>query len=91
MQDKLERFRKAQRDSYDTALCEIQNGQKRSHWMWYIFPQIDGLGYSETARYYAMSVIRKTSRRIEKCIMYQTAPSSADTMNVKSAEAGSLI
>jgi uncharacterized protein (DUF1810 family) len=35
MQDKLERFRKAQRDSYDTALREIQNGQKRSHWMWY--------------------------------------------------------
>jgi uncharacterized protein (DUF1810 family) len=54
MSNNLERFRKAQRDSYDTALREIQNGRKRSHWMWYIFPQIAGLGYSPTAQYYAI-------------------------------------
>jgi uncharacterized protein (DUF1810 family) len=54
MSNNLERFRKAQRDSYDTALHEIQNGRKRSHWMWYIFPQIAGLGYSPTAQYYAI-------------------------------------
>lgn len=50
----LERFRSAQQNYYQTALQEIKAGQKRSHWMWFIFPQIAGLGYSETARYYAI-------------------------------------
>ena len=42
----LERFVKAQENTYDTALKEIQNGQKETHWMWFIFPQLVGLGYS---------------------------------------------
>lgn len=50
----LERFLKAQEYSYDTALKEIKNGKKVSHWMWYIFPQIEGLGTSSTAMYYAI-------------------------------------
>jgi uncharacterized protein (DUF1810 family) len=50
----LTRFTKAQADSYATALAELKSGQKRSHWMWYIFPQLDGLGHSETAKYYAI-------------------------------------
>lgn len=50
----LERFIKAQETSYETALAEIRSGRKRSHWMWYIFPQIKGLGYSSTAQYYAI-------------------------------------
>ena len=50
----LERFLDAQADDYETALSEIKNGRKRSHWMWYIFPQIHGLGYSETSRFYAI-------------------------------------
>jgi Uncharacterized conserved protein len=50
----LERFVKAQEQSYGQALQEIQNGRKRSHWMWYIFPQIQGLGHSPTAQYYAV-------------------------------------
>ena len=50
----LERFVKAQERSYETALNEIRNGRKRSHWMWYIFPQIKGLGHSSTAQYYAI-------------------------------------
>ena len=54
MNDKLERFLTAQQSYYQTALQEIQSGQKRSHWMWFIFPQIAGLGYSETAQYYAI-------------------------------------
>jgi uncharacterized protein (DUF1810 family) len=54
MGKRLERFVTAQQSYYATALQEIQNGQKRSHWMWFIFPQIVGLGYSETAQYYAI-------------------------------------
>ncbi len=53
-QDGLGRFLDAQRTSYETALKEVKSGRKRSHWIWYIFPQIAGLGYSETARYYAI-------------------------------------
>ena len=53
----LERFHEAQASrcsGYDTALAEIRAGGKRSHWIWYIFPQIDGLGRSSTARAYAI-------------------------------------
>lgn len=50
----LSRFVKAQEQDYATALAEIKSGRKRSHWMWYIFPQIAGLGFSSTAQYYAI-------------------------------------
>ena len=50
----LSRFHKAQKGTYETALAEIRAGRKRSHWIWYIFPQIQGLGYSSTAQYYAL-------------------------------------
>jgi len=50
----LERFIDAQQRDYDIALAEIKQGKKRSHWMWYIFPQIQGLGFSETSSYYAI-------------------------------------
>ena len=50
----LSRFLKAQQYDYDQALKEIRSGRKRSHWMWYIFPQIQGLGFSSTAQYYAI-------------------------------------
>ena len=51
----LGRFVDAQRSSYTAALAELQAGAKRSHWMWYVFPQIAGLGRSETARFYAIA------------------------------------
>ena len=50
----LSRFLKAQEKDYAIALSEIQSGKKRSHWMWYIFPQIAGLGLSETSKFYAL-------------------------------------
>ena len=50
----LSRFLKAQEHDYEQALSEIRSGRKRSHWMWYIFPQIQGLGFSSTAQYYAI-------------------------------------
>ena len=52
--DGLERFVQAQESSYAHALREVKNGRKTSHWMWYIFPQLSGLGHSQTARYYAI-------------------------------------
>lgn len=57
----LERFKKAQENDYDIALAEIKNGRKRSHWMWYIFPQFAGLGSTETSRFYAIKDIREAT------------------------------
>ena len=51
----LDRFVKAQQNTYDRALSELIAGRKQSHWMWFIFPQIQGLGSSDTARFYAVS------------------------------------
>jgi len=53
----LQRFIDAQTGSYDNALSEVMNGKKRSHWMWYIFPQIQGLGFSEISKFYAINDI----------------------------------
>ena len=50
----LDRFVQGQRDDYDRALAEIRRGRKESHWMWYIFPQFQGLGSSATSRRYAI-------------------------------------
>lgn len=54
MSAELERFVSAHESAYPRALQEIQSGYKRSHWMWYIFPQIHGLGHSDLAWYYAI-------------------------------------
>ncbi len=50
----LTRFVRAQDTVYGQALSEIRSGRKRSHWMWYIFPQLDGLGFSSTSRFYGI-------------------------------------
>jgi uncharacterized protein (DUF1810 family) len=50
----LDRFINAQKDYYDTAYKEIKSGKKRSHWIWFIFPQIRGLGFSYDANYYGI-------------------------------------
>jgi uncharacterized protein (DUF1810 family) len=53
----LQRFVRAQEDHYDEALAEIRGGLKRSHWMWYIFPQFDGLGHSSTSKRYSVKSV----------------------------------
>ena len=56
----LNRFLLAQQDDYERALAEVKNGRKRTHWMWYIFPQIDGLGSSSMARRYGIKSADET-------------------------------
>lgn len=51
----LERFIDAQEDEFESALDELRRGSKRSHWMWFIFPQIAGLGVSPTSQHFAIS------------------------------------
>ena len=55
----LQRFIDAQESVYPLALEEIKNGKKQSHWMWFIFPQIHGLGFSATSKLYAIKDIRE--------------------------------
>ena len=53
----LDRFVKAQERRYEQALSEVKNGRKVTHWMWYIFPQFDGLGSSPNSKHYSIKSI----------------------------------
>ena len=66
MASDLSRFLKAQEHDYERALGEIRAGRKRSHWMWYIFPQIQGLGFSSTAQYYAICDLQEVGARLKE-------------------------
>ncbi len=55
----LERFVTAQAPVFDTALAELQSGRKRTHWMWFVFPQLRGLGFSPTAQFYGIGSIEE--------------------------------
>ena len=57
----LKRFTDAQESRFSIALNEIKNGRKQSHWMWFIFPQIAGLGFSEMSKLYAINDINEAS------------------------------
>lgn len=58
-ENNLSRFIEAQADIYGTALAEIRAGQKRSHWMWFIFPQLRGLGHSPMAHHYGIACVEE--------------------------------
>lgn len=59
IQETMKRFINAQCADYETALAEIRAGRKLTHWIWYIFPQIQGLGYSPRTQYYAIKDINE--------------------------------
>jgi uncharacterized protein (DUF1810 family) len=65
----LKRFIQAQEADYKIALSEIKNGRKQSHWMWYIFPQVQGLGFSETSRYYAIKDINEAEEFLKHPVL----------------------
>ena len=65
----LTRFVRAQQDSFKQALAEISSGKKRTHWMWYIFPQIDGLAFSSTAKYYAIKSIAEAQAYLDHPVL----------------------
>ena len=75
----LERFRVAHSRDFAQAYAEIQNGYKETHWMWYIFPQIQGLGRSSTAQYYAIS-------DIEEAVEFLSDPYLGDNLRAISKE-----
>lgn len=65
----LNRFVKAQASDYARALAEIRQGKKRSHWMWYIFPQFAGLGFSATSQHYAIKSLAEAEAYLQHPIL----------------------
>jgi uncharacterized protein (DUF1810 family) len=65
----LQRFLEAQRDVYECVVRELSAGMKRSHWMWYIFPQIAGLGHSMMAQRYAITSLKEAAAYLEHPIL----------------------
>src|SRR5262249_31007876 len=65
----LRRFVAAQENDYEAALAEIRSGRKRSHWMWYIFPQFDGLGASTTSKFYAVKSIDEAQAYLRHAVL----------------------
>jgi len=65
----LKRFLDAQEADYDIALSEIKSGRKQSHWMWFIFPQIEGLGLSSTSKFYAIKDLNEAKEFLEHPVL----------------------
>jgi uncharacterized protein (DUF1810 family) len=65
----LSRFIDAQNKDYSIAVEEIKQGRKRSHWIWYIFPQIQGLGFSETSKYYAIRNMQEANEYLKHPVL----------------------
>jgi uncharacterized protein (DUF1810 family) len=65
----LSRFLRAQEGEYDRALSEIRGGQKRTHWMWYVFPQLDGLAWSATSKQYAIKSVEEARAYLDHPVL----------------------
>ena len=65
----LDRFIEAQTMNYPAALAEIASGRKRSHWMWYVFPQIAGLGRSATAQHFAIRSLKEAGEYLNHPVL----------------------
>ena len=62
--DTLNRFLETQQNIYPQVLKELRNGRKTTHWMWFIFPQIEGLGHSSTSKYYSIKTIEEAKEYV---------------------------
>ena len=78
--DPLARFVAAQYGTYETALGELRHGQKRSHWMWFIFPQLAGLGRSPTAQHYAIADLDEARTYLADPVLGPRLRECADTL-----------
>ncbi|WP_426112682.1 DUF1810 domain-containing protein [Pseudomonas sp. DSP3-2-2] len=65
----LQRFVDAQAPLFEQVLAELREGRKRSHWMWFVFPQISGLGRSETARFYAITCLEEAQAYLQHPVL----------------------
>jgi uncharacterized protein (DUF1810 family) len=77
----LSRFVKAQEPVYGTVLQELRNGKKRTHWMWFIFPQLEGLGHSFMATHYGIKNIEHAAAYLRHPILGSRLKECTRTMN----------
>ena len=77
---RLSRFVEAQADTYDRALAELRAGRKRSHWMWFVFPQLEGLGHSSTSRRYAVHGLAEARSYLAHPVLGARLAESADAL-----------
>ena len=78
----LDRFLSAQRDVHDAALQEILAGKKRTHWMWFVFPQITGLGSSAMSKTYAIGSIAEAEAYLAHPVLGERLRDITDAMNI---------
>jgi len=76
----LRRFVRAQDADYERAVSEIRSGGKRTHWMWYIFPQFDGLAFSSTSQYYAIKSLAEARAYLDHPILGPRLPECAEAV-----------
>lgn len=88
----LERFIKAQEQAYELALSEMKSGHKRSHWIWYIFPQIKGLGFSSTSEYYGIDGLGEAKAYMENPILRKRLLEISEVLlTLPSSDAGDVM
>jgi len=88
----LERFHLAQERDYEQALKEIQSGHKRSHWIWYIFPQIAGLGYSSMAQFYAIANWKEAEDYLKHSVLRRRLVEISEALlELESCDAGDVM
>ena len=76
----LSRFLDAQQGIYEMALSEIRQGQKRSHWMWFVFPQYAGLGVSPTSQRYAITSVAEAKEYLKDPVLGRRLLECADAL-----------
>jgi uncharacterized protein (DUF1810 family) len=74
------RFLNAQEPVYERVLSELRSGQKRTHWMWFIFPQVDGLGHSATTKYYAIKSVEEARQYLDHPVLGARLLECAETV-----------
>ena len=88
----LDRFVEAQAGTYDTALAELSAGRKRTHWMWFVFPQLAGLGSSPAARRYAISGLGEARDYLAHPVLGpRLAEASRALLGVEGRSAGQIL
>ena len=80
MRDDLSRFVEAQQGRYDQALDELRSGRKRTHWIWFVFPQVAGLGRSATSQHFAISSLDEARAYLEHPVLGARLRECADAM-----------
>ena len=76
----LNRFVRAQEESYEQALSELERGRKQSHWMWYVFPQLDGLGSSPMSKLYSIKSTDEARAYLEHPVLGPRLAECADAI-----------